>query len=64
MTLDVDATGLNGRGGNFPLIRYAESEGEFDSITVRGGGTVKKLTVGGISGYWYQYSPGTILRIR
>ncbi|MBQ7190780.1 MAG: hypothetical protein IJR99_15325 [Kiritimatiellae bacterium] len=64
VTLDVDATGLNGRGGNFPLIRYAESEGEFDSITVRGGGTVKKLTVGGISGYWYQYSPGTILSIR
>ena len=64
VTLDVDATGLNGKGGFFPLIRYGESEGEFGTVTVRGGGMVKKTIVNGTSAYCYEYFPGTILSIR
>ena len=63
VTMEVDATERKGRGGNIPLIRFGESEGEFSAITVKGGGTVKKLTVDGMSGYWYQFSPGTIITI-
>ena len=64
VTLEVDATGRNGKGGTFPLVRFGESEGEFSSVTVQGPGRVTKATVDGVSGYWYRHTPGTMFIIR
>ena len=64
VTLEVDATGRNGKSGAFPLIRYGESEGEFSAVTIQGQGYVRKMTLDGVTGYWYQNTPGTMLIFR
>ena len=64
VTLEVDATGLNGKSGMFPLVRFGESEGEFGDVTIQGQGHVMKTTLDGVTGYWYQNSPGTMMLFR
>ena len=64
VTMEVDATALNGRGATVPLILCGESEGEFSAINVEGKGAVRKMTVDGAFGYWYQHVPCTIVIIR
>ena len=60
----IHATGRNGKSGAFPLIRYGESEGEFSAVTIQGQGYVRKMTLDGVTGYWYQNTPGTMLLFR
>ncbi len=64
VTMDVDATALNGRGATVPLILCGESEGEFSAINVEGKGAVRKMSVDGAFGYWYQHVPGTYLIVK
>ena len=64
VTMEVDATALNGKGATLPLILCGESEGEFSSINIEGKGSVRKRTVDGAFGYWYQHVPCTIVIIR
>ena len=37
---------------------------ENDSVTVNGQGYVMKTTLDGVTGYWYQNSPGTMMLFR
>ena len=46
------------------VILCGESEGEFSSINIEGKGAVRKRTVDGAFGYWYQHVPSTFLIIR
>ena len=64
VTLEVDATALNGKGATVPLVLCGESEGEFSAINIEGKGAVRKMSVDGVFGYWYQHVPGTFLIVR
>ena len=64
VTMEVDATALNGKGATLPLILCGESEGEFSAINVAGKGVVRKRAIDGAFGYWYQHVPGTFLIVR